>query len=179
MRYLIVIPALMVPIMVGTGMTTMCYREPFLKTDPTQAKCLATMVYGEARGESITGKIAVAFSAINRAKNKSLCQIVLAPHQYSIFNNNPTLRKVALSSSIVPKQKNQIDNDSWDDSKLVAELAISGDLTDPTKGATHYIAPKIMAKNHYIYPRWTREYVLVATIDNHKFYKISEKHAKS
>jgi len=136
-----------------------------------QEKCLATMVYGEARGEAKRGQIAVAYTAVNRAKNKSVCQVVLAPKQYSIFNNNPVLRAAASSLHITPVQKNAIDSASWSRAVRVAEMVLRQSVSDPTNGSTHYLAPKVMAAKKYTYPRWSRQYMLVAVIDNHRFFK--------
>lgn len=142
--------------------------------DPIQEKCLATMVYGEARGEAQQGQVAVAFTVLNRAvkaRNKTVCDIVLAPKQYSIFNGNPALYAAATSKFIEPEQKNQIDEESWYRAVEVAQDVMRKHIQDPTDGATHYLAPKLMALKKYHYPKWSKQYTLVMVIDNHKFYK--------
>lgn len=137
-----------------------------------EMKCLATMIYGEARGEQETGQVAVAYSALNRARaNKTLCDVVLAPKQYSIFNNNPELKAAAQSLHLPPRQKNVIDEQSWKQAQGVAELVVQRKVPDPTNGGTHYLAPKVMKSKGYVYPKWSYQYTLVAVIDNHKFYK--------
>jgi hypothetical protein len=88
-------------------------RDMRLAFEAKQTKCLATMIYGEARGEVRAGKVAVAYSAKNRAGKKTVCQVVLAPYQYSIFNNNPTLRAAALSLHVDPKKRNKIEEAAW------------------------------------------------------------------
>lgn len=149
--------------------------NPLTVEEMKQAKCLATMVYGEARGESGKGKVAVAYTAMNRAGKKTVCGVVLAPKQYSIFNDNPALKAAAMSLHLEPRQKNPIDKNSWTQSTEIAELVIRKQITDPTKGATHYLADKVMKIKGYKYPRWSREYQLVAIVDNHKFYKQKER----
>jgi spore germination cell wall hydrolase CwlJ-like protein len=136
-----------------------------------EVKCLATMIYGEARSEPVRGQVAVAYTAINRAVNKSVCQVVLAPMQYSIFNNNPELRAIALSPVLEPTQHNTIDEDSWDQAMQTARLVIKSKIADPTGGATHYIADKVMKLKGYRYPKWSKQFTQVADINNHRFFK--------
>src|SRR5271165_1168972 len=119
------------------------------KVDPKQAKCLATTIYGEARGESVKGMIAVAYTVVNRAVDKTICKVVLEPMQYSVYNDNPALRAAAMSLKIAPKQNNAIDMISW---KQATDLSISilrGEITDPTNGATHYINPVLVKAQGY------------------------------
>jgi len=136
-----------------------------------QINCLATMVYGEARGESTAGKVAVAYTALNRSGKKTVCQVVLAPKQYSIFNDNPALRAAALSLQIDPKQKNVIERNAWEESKIVAADVVRKVVPDPTKGSTHYLAPVAMKKLGYRYPKWSKQFTKVAVIDNHHFFR--------
>lgn len=166
----LILSALLVPVLVAPGTPIMCYGKSDI-VEFEQEKCLAVMVYGEARGESKEGMTAVAYTAMNRAAKKTLCQVVLAPKQYSIFNNNPALRTAALSLHIEPAQKNIIDRKSWEQSVAIAGSVIRRALPDPTNGSTHYLAPKVMAIKGYKFPKWSREYKMVAVIDNHRFYK--------
>jgi spore germination cell wall hydrolase CwlJ-like protein len=146
--------------------------NPPTVAEMAEIKCLATMVYGEARGEQETGQIAVAYSAVNRATgNKSLCDVVLAPKQYSIFNNNPALRAAAQSLHLDPMQKNPIDKGSWKKAQHVADIVFRRKVSDPTDGSTHYLAPAVMRIKGYVYPKWSKQYTLTTVIDNHKFYK--------
>jgi spore germination cell wall hydrolase CwlJ-like protein len=142
------------------------------KMDAAQEKCLATTIYGEARSEPEQGQVAVAYTLLNRAKNKTICDVALARKQYSVFNNNPTLRAIATSLHLLPEQKNTIDQKSWEMAVRVSRIVMYGLTPDPTNGATHYIADKVMKVKGYKYPKWSKEYKVVATISNHKFYKI-------
>lgn len=170
MRYALLSLAI-VPTIMSPGTPIMCYGKSDI-VEFEQEKCLAVMVYGEARGESKEGMTAVAYTAMNRAAKKTLCQVVLAPKQYSIFNNNPALRTAALSLHVEPTQKNEIDQKSWQKAVEVAAAVVRKQLPDPTNGATHYLAPKLMALKGYKFPKWSTEYKMVAVIDNHRFYKV-------
>jgi spore germination cell wall hydrolase CwlJ-like protein len=173
MRSLALIALTALPVVVGNAELNFCMvRKPTpAKVDPTEHKCLATMVYGEARGEAIQGMVAVAYTAVNRAAKKTVCDVVLAPKQYSIFNNNPALQAAATSLHVEPNQKNVIDRESWERSLKVAQDVLERRVPDPTNGATHYLAPKVMKIKNYRYPKWSKKYELVVVIDNHKFYK--------
>jgi len=173
MRYLL-LTLVLIPTSVQMAEHISCYRILPVKQekiDLKQEKCLATMIYGEARGEAELGQIAVAYSAVNRATKKTICQVVLAPKQYSIFNNNPSLKMAALSLHIEPKQKNKIDTESWKRATKVARNVLTNKVSDPTDGATHYISPMAMNYLGYKYPKWSYVYTRVAVIDNHVFYK--------
>lgn len=171
MKHILLLLAL-IPTTVELGKDIICRRE-VPKIDAAQAKCLSVTIYGEARGESEQGQVAVAYTALNRAvkSSKSVCNIVLSPKQYSIFNNNPELRAAAMSPHIEPKQKNIIDQKSWDSAMKVANMVIQRVVKDPTNGATHYLAPMVMKAKNYRYPKWSKQYKLVAVIDGHKFFK--------
>ena len=169
MRCLLLTAAL-IPSMLGTyQMACESYQYPAAPED--QIKCLATMVYGEARGEATAGKVAVAYTALNRAAKKTVCSVVLAPKQYSIFNDNPALRAAAMSLHIEPEQKNVIDQASWIESIAVARAVLHRAVPDPTGGATHYLADRLMRIKGYRYPRWSKQYIQVASIDRHRFFK--------
>ena len=161
-----------VPSILHTGQIPMCMaHHAQKKVQPEHIQCLATMIYGEARSESTLGQIAVAYTALNRAIGKNICNIVLAPKNYSVFNSNIALKAVALGLEIMPKHKNHIERKSWDVAVDVAHKVLSGSVQDPTNGATNYIAPKVMNTKKYVYPKWTRQYTVVKVIDNHVFYK--------
>lgn len=147
--------------------------------DRAQLDCLATMIYGEARGESRQGQVAVAYTAMNRAVKKSICDVVLAPKQYSVFNNNPGLRAAAMSHQLEPDQKNLVDRSSWNLAQAVAYDVYTRKVADPTDGATFYVADRVMKAKGYRYPKWTRQYKVVAVIENHRFFKNQPKGKKS
>lgn len=178
MRYLLIIPFALAPLCldraesIGPSGYGRGFVNPPTIAEMAEQKCLATMVYGEARGEKELGQVAVAYSAVNRARhNKTLCDVVLAPKQYSIFNNNPALKAAAMSLHLPPKIKNPIDQTNWEQAQTVAENVAGRKVPDPTNGSTHYLAPKVMKAKGYVYPKWSYQYTLVTVIDNHKFYK--------
>lgn len=156
----------LIPTFLSAGQETIC-RRPIAKIDIKQVKCLAVTVWGEARGEPVKGQIAVAYTLLNRAVKKTICQVALAHKQYSIFNNNPTLREAALNWNILPRQKNIIDKQSWERAMLVARMVTTQYVNDPTNGATHYVSFKSLTH----IPKWTKEFIKIVKIENHTFFK--------
>lgn len=117
---------------------------------------LARLIYGEARGESVTGKIAVGHVAINRAAKPSwwgrtLKEVILKPYQFSCFNAE--YRDILISPT----------GTIWDVCQSVANGVISGITIDPTYGATHFYADTIAA------PSWAASMVETAHIGHHIF----------
>lgn len=126
---------------------------------------LARTIYGEARGESVRGKEAVAATIINRvnfAKKRggywwgdSVDGVCRKPFQFSCWNDgDPNLKKIM---AVKPGHK------VFDSCLRIARRAVGGALADPTNGATHY---------HHISasPPWSRARAPIAEIGRHLFY---------
>ena len=108
---------------------------------------LARLIYGEARGESYTGQVAVAAVVLNRVKSASfpntISAVIYQPYAFSVVNDgqiNLTPNQTAINA---------------------AKDAING--WDPTGGALYYYNPA-KATSSWIY---TRE--VTVTIGNHVF----------
>lgn len=117
----------------------------------TDVKLLALLLWHEARGESLLGKLAVAHVALNRLRRPrrygaTLHAVITAPYQFSCFNDD----NFAIH---------------YDDVCMaVAELALGGATVDVSHGATHYHA-------NYVTPAWAADMVHLATIGRHLFYR--------
>lgn len=122
---------------------------------------LARTIYGEARGESQAGKVAVAFVVINRVHGKAwfgrtIRGVCRKPWQFSCWNKSDPNRARLLAAD-------ESDPD-FRDSKLAALAVVQGRAgADPTDGATHYHAS-------YISPRWARDRLPVGCIGSHLYY---------
>ncbi len=138
---------------------------------PDESKCLSVMIYGEARGESDRGQVAVAYTAVNRAAKKTVCNVVLTPKQYSVFNGNDALKAAAMSATLEPMQKNSIDKQSWEKATKIARMVLNREIKDPTNGSAYYISPSAMKSFGYTYPKWTLTYKKTVHIGNHVFFK--------
>ncbi len=123
------------------------YRISNFNEDPDQI-LLARMLLGEAEECSKIEKIAVAYTAINRANDnkkwngETLKEAILKPYQYSCFNKeyNQPLKN--------PMSYNQKEFISC---LNLAEKILAGEYKDPTDGATYYYNPSKIKK-----PRWTK-----------------------
>ncbi|NQU58997.1 MAG: cell wall hydrolase [Rhodospirillales bacterium] len=141
-------------------------RDPgkFLPRD-AEVELLARTLYGEARGETVRGKEAVACVIINRVKRArerggywwgdSLGLVCQKPWQFSCWNaGDPNLKKI---TAVAP------DNRVFQSCIRIARRAATGALDDLTGGATHYHTKGVN-------PPWSRAKAPSLEIGNHLFY---------
>jgi spore germination cell wall hydrolase CwlJ-like protein len=120
--------------------------------DP-ELRCLAGAVYFEARGESLSGQLAVAHVVINRAESgrfpTSLCGVVHQPSQFSFVRGGkmPAIRE---SSTL------------WSNAVAIAQIARSDSWKNQAPGALFFHA-------RHVSPGWRK--TRIAQIDNHIFYR--------
>lgn len=131
---------------------------------------LARTIYGEARGESISGMEAIASVVLNRvafSKRKkrywwgnNVKEVCLCPWQFSCWNKNDPNAKLIKEVS---------DTDiTFCICKRIALRAVSGLLDDYTGCATHYHVKKLR-------PKWSIGKIPSAEIGNHVFYNDIER----
>ena len=124
------------------------------RTERDEVRLLARLIELEAGGESDEGQLAVAYTVRNRWDRqswygKTLWDVMTLPYQYSCFNDGlPYLEDV-------PEHYME-----------VAGAALSGRLSDPTGGATHYYAPALIPE-----PAWAPTMEFTVEIGGHRFYK--------
>ena len=114
----------------------------------TDLGALTRVVYGEARGESDEGKIAVAWTVINRhnISGKSIQFEATKKSQFCCYSDEM-------------KEAN-----ARDKCKQIADDAINGRNSDPTGGATFFYSGNNV-------PSWAKGKSPCATIGGHKFFK--------
>ena len=121
---------------------------------------LARTVFGEARGEPMQGKIAVAHVVMNRVRKqswygKTVKGVCTHPYQFSCWNSNdPNLSKLTAVTA---------DDKSFRLCLYAAIAAMDGLVPDPTSGSTHYHSLSVA-------PSWAEGKGPVCTIGSHKFY---------
>lgn len=135
------------------------------------AVLLGLCIYGEARGEPVEGKVAVACVVRNRAaaKNGDYRLVILAPRQFSCFNigdrNRPILEGLA--------QHFDVQNDpplrecAW-----VAEGTVRGYLRDNTGGANHYLTAALF-DDPTQRPPWANPIGVTARVGRHVFLRVA------
>ncbi len=139
--------------------------EPLNPNTNQTVDTLARTIYGEARGELVRGKEAVACVVMNRVRRArersgywwgaTPVEVCLRPWQVSCGNEtDPNRAKVEGVSR---------DNRNFQSCLRIARRALAGTLKDPTVGATHY-----HAKGQT--PPWARDKTPAADIGNHRFY---------
>jgi cell wall hydrolyse, putative len=126
---------------------------------------LARTIYGEARGESISGQEAIASVVLNRVAfskrrgrywwGNSIADVCQAPWQFSCWNkNDPNYQKLIKVGS---------EDINFCMCRRIAERAIGGTLEDKTNGATHY-------HTNSCFPAWAHGKQPCAEIGAHLFY---------
>jgi spore germination cell wall hydrolase CwlJ-like protein len=117
--------------------------------------CIAQAVYFEARGEELTGQLAVAQVIINRARSgqfpRDYCGVVAQPGQFSFVHGGRIPAAPAASSA-------------WARARAIARIAEQG-LWDSGVGDSLYF------HNTSVRPSWSRRKASVARIDSHLFYE--------
>lgn len=126
---------------------------------------LAKTIFGEARGEMLSGQEAVASVILNRVAfsqqhgrywwGNTIAEVCQKPYQFSCWNvDDPNYRLLLRVNE---------DNPVFATCKRIALRAIAGLLNDTTGGATHY-------HTHNVRPKWSVGKIPCAEIDNHIFY---------
>jgi len=128
---------------------------------------LARTLWGEARGESLAGQIAVAWTIRNRVtdgKAKSwwgegyagVCQ---KPYQFSCWNKNDPNYAYLSGAKPIPYRE-------FAQAQIAADQVIDGKVPDPTGGATHYYATTMKKA-----PAWAAKAKQTLELGGHVFFK--------
>ena len=130
--------------------------------DMDELTLLASVIYGEARGEPYLGKVAVGCVVRNRVLQPSWWgdsyhRVILAREQFSCLNEDQ-------KNKAIPRILKHKDAKSWKDCQEVAYDIISGATKDITAGADHYFA------DHVPKPAWSERMLKTMVIGHHEFY---------
>lgn len=128
---------------------------------------LARTLWGEARGESLAGQIAVAWTIRNRVndgKTKSwwgegyagVCQ---KPYQFSCWNKSDLNYAYLSGVKSIPFRE-------FAQAQIAADQVLAGKVPDPTGGATHYYAATMPRA-----PAWAAKAKQTLKLGHHVFFK--------
>ncbi len=137
------------------------------------ADILALTIFGEARNESLDGRVAVAQTANNRSitRGHSVDERCLQKLQYSCWwlqgGEANYHRVMTLAELVVTRQSLGHDLALFNECRWLAAGVIGGQLIDKTKGATHYLTSALL---NFHPPAWTVGHVPTATIGAHTFF---------
>ena len=127
---------------------------------------LARMIYGEARSESRSERVAIAYTVLNRIgdgkkwNGETVQDVILTPSQYACFNlGNPNREKL-----MNPEHKDYSPKE-WNGCLDIAGGVLSGKFSDPTNGATNYFTDKT--------PKWAKNMESTGRVNRgpHTFYR--------
>lgn len=137
-----------------------------------ERECLALNIYHESRSDNFSGRIAVADVVINRVNSKyfpdTICGVVRQSKTRINWKGNevPVRGMCHFSWYCDGLSDEPMEDDSWEDAQIIAEIILNGGFRGISEGATHYHAT-------YVTPNWIsdRGMVPVGRIGLHKFYR--------
>jgi len=137
----------------------------------TDRDILARTLWGEARGETLAGQIAVAWSIRNRVEmdlhndgkpdwwGEGYAGVCQAKCQFSCWNrSDPNFAYLSGAKSIPFRELAQ--------ALIAANHVIDGKVPDPTGGATHYYATSMPKA-----PTWVKGATQTLKLGHHVFFK--------
>jgi spore germination cell wall hydrolase CwlJ-like protein len=133
---------------VKSGPAGLMVKKPVVYTSPKQMserEILARTIQAESGGESYDGKVAVGAVIANRAASgrfgKGIDGVILKEAQFSPWNS-------WTGGAGGQQGKDMMNIKVSNDSYKAADAILSGNYTDKTGGATHYLNPKVSK------PKW-------------------------
>jgi spore germination cell wall hydrolase CwlJ-like protein len=139
--------------------------------DNSDIDTLARTLYGEASGEPLVGKQAVANVVMNRYRSggygasvAAVCTAHSAAGTYQFSCWSPRYSRLAVIRKVTSN------NTAFQECQRVAQAAVAGTLPDNTGGAENYYAPAAMVPPGRV-PDWVAGMVFTAQIGSQRFYR--------
>jgi len=128
---------------------------------------LARTLWGEARGESLVGQIAVAWTIRNRVNDgkarswwgEGYAGVCKKPYQFSCWNKNDPNFPFLSGAKPIPVAE-------MAKAVMVATAVMDGAYPDPTGGATHYYATTMPKA-----PAWAAKAKQTLKLGHHVFFR--------
>ena len=136
------------------------FKRPTPAAPAEEIECLALNIYFEARGEPVTGQLAVGHVVMNRVASARFPSTVCG-----VVQQGGELRRYRCQFSWWCDGLSDRPDDAgaWEDSKDLAGKILAGGLEDPTRGALWYHADRVT-------PDWQTDIVRQGKIGRHIFY---------
>lgn len=143
-------------------------------------RCLAVIAWAEARSDGVAGMHGVIAVVLNRTRHPAYsrdpCQVIgqdaaFEPLGQSAYHAIATrLRLGALIP--FPRPDSAVDREALHTARLLVwNLALKRKLADPTDGATHFLAPAVIAARGQQMPLWANLLEPTVRIGGHQFYR--------
>jgi hypothetical protein len=146
-------------------------------------RCLAFISWAEARSDGIAGMRAVVAVVLNRSRDPAY-----PTHPCGVIGQSGAFEPMARGSyratvqalkakrlAPFPRPRGTVDAAALQMARLLVwRMAFQDDYVDPTLGATHFVAPKVLKARGQRMPRWTRVLQRTARIGGHHFYRAAE-----
>lgn len=143
-------------------------------------RCLAFVAWAEARSDGLAGMQAVVAVVLNRTRAAGYplhpCEVIGQPGAFEPLLHG-RFRQTALAlerRALVPfpRPADPVDARALRAARaLVWRAGVTGVLRDPTVGATHFVAPKVLRARGQPMPGWIERMVRTARIGGHQFYR--------
>ncbi len=128
---------------------------------PRDKDLMVRTILGESASEGPQGQAAVAHVILNRLASgnygKTAGDVVLAPHQFEPWSTR--------GKELMAIKPNSA---AYRDAADIVDMVASGDVRDPTGGATHFLNPVVVRQRRGALPNWASQ--PTAEIGNHSFY---------
>jgi N-acetylmuramoyl-L-alanine amidase len=136
----------------------------------TDREVVAATLWGEARGDPVLGRIAVACVIRNRmARRKQTArQVCLAHAQFSTWTPAGGEANYQAFYALVTHTASATDA-IWLECLWIAGGILTGACRDVTRGADHYVATSILSSPQR--PAWIAAMACVGTVAAHTFYR--------
>lgn len=145
--------------------------EDEIRVSLSDTQCLAVTLYGEARGETVEGRIAVGNVVRNRVttQRKPARMICLADRQFSCWNRDESSNHQRVLGAgerlLIPDQP--LTDPLLRECLFLAQGLVTGVMTDNTDGATHYLTTTLYESDRA--PAWAHKLQPTVVIGRHTF----------
>lgn len=148
--------------------------------DRKQIYCVALAIYGEGRGETEEGMIAIGYTVVNRTYYKRFpqdtCEVINQFSQFEPFAKGKYLYRFAQTPHLnglehFPTRHLDLEH-TPDLFYQLAENIFYLQIPDPTNGATYFWSPKVQKMLGRKTPRWAQDkrYVYLGRFGTQKYY---------